>query len=74
MIVDGLSILYHTHPAFGIFQLNADMPHHGVEIIDPQHWNRKGGDKYFVVAGSPIEMHPSFSTMTMLTPEVIDTK
>jgi hypothetical protein len=68
MIAEGLAIFSRTHPAFAIFQVNADMPHHGVKLVDPEHWERKSRDEYFVVAGLPIELH-SPSSLTLASEE-----
>jgi len=62
MIADGTSVFSRTHPAFAVFQLNADLPHHGVKLVDAKYWDRKSGDKYFIVAWTPVEVHRSSST------------
>ncbi|KAH8724859.1 hypothetical protein GQ44DRAFT_707937 [Phaeosphaeriaceae sp. PMI808] len=70
MIANDMSILSRRHPAFALFQLNADSPHHGAKIVDAQHWDRTERDNYFVVAWSPMETPHSSSLTT--APEGID--
>lgn len=58
-IVDGTAIFSRAHPSFFVFQLNADMPHQGVKLVDPEYWDRKMRDKYCVVAWTPIQVQVS---------------
>ncbi|KAF2874118.1 hypothetical protein BDV95DRAFT_322202 [Massariosphaeria phaeospora] len=71
MIVDDSAIMSRTHPAFAVFQLNSSMPHHGVKVVDPPHWDRKIGDEFFIPAGRAIE--PQRSSSSPAAPPVEDT-
>ncbi|KAF2637636.1 hypothetical protein P280DRAFT_529932 [Massarina eburnea CBS 473.64] len=58
MIADDTAVFSRTHSAFCIFQLNTDMPHHGVNVVDSQHSDRKANDEYFEVMAD-VELHRS---------------
>jgi hypothetical protein len=64
MVAGDLSVFSRTHPAFALFQLNIDMPHHGAKLVDSQHWDRKQGDEFFVVAWGPDKLPGASSPTT----------